>query len=77
MVLLMLSFNINAACVGISREQVQEYAELLPWLTKVKLGTNTLTQVVTDEMMTQPDVNNSWDEIAAEWYESGTEFMIF
>ncbi|MBV9388100.1 MAG: hypothetical protein JOZ78_16895 [Chroococcidiopsidaceae cyanobacterium CP_BM_ER_R8_30] len=73
----MLSSSINKTYVGTSRGQAQDFAKLRPWQTKVEQETDTMTQAATDEMLTQFDINNSWDEIEKEWFEAGTEFMIF
>ncbi len=74
----MLSSNINEASNnGTSREEVQEYERILIQLATVELGTDVIAQADNDQVVTEPNLSSRWDEIEAEWFESGTEFMIF
>jgi len=73
----MLSSNINEASNNAtSREEVQEYERVLIQLAMVELGTDVIAQADNDQVVTEPNLS-SWDEIEAEWFEAGTEFMIF
>ncbi len=74
----MLSSNINEASNnGTSTEEVQEYERVLIQLAMVELGTDVIAQADNDQVVTEPNLSSSWDEIEAEWFKSGTEFMIF